>query len=540
MPRMTRWLAVTALVTTTAWARPSPLLSGTSIATPAAEAAADSPLAPGAGALAESVEVTVVNIDVVVRDRAGQQLAGLTRDDFVLFVDGKKVEISNFSGPPAPAGGAAVFAMSRESRAEAPVAPAAATAGTSGRQRLNLVVCVDSVNLLPYRRNRLLEQVRGFVRKSLSPDDLVMLVAFDPDFHLLHPFRSSASALGPELDKLIRSPALASEGGPDAADSRYFYARLERLVRSLGGLDGRKALFYVGNGRPDGGTFAALHRATTAANANLVTIYTFEATGLRVLADAEADRRQPGPPLEVEQLATWDRQDSLFSMARDTGGRSALNGNDFGQDFEEIAGDLEASYSLGFVPSHPGDGKIHQIRVEVVRRGARATYRESYRERTPDERLESEVEAALVHGFASNPLGAALEISGATAAARGLVRIALRLNVPLDKLALAPGPDGRSGNLSIFVAKLDDSRRRAPIQKLQVPLRFAEADFAKALATPFGYDLTLLVEPGRRRFAVAVRDDVSHLTSSLGEEIEVARTGARSAVVSRAGQPETR
>jgi VWFA-related protein len=539
MPRMTRWLAATVLVALTAWARPSASLSGTSFAAPAVRAGADT----GAGALAESVEVTVVNIDVVVRDRAGKQLAGLTRDDFVLFVDGKKVEIGNFSGPPAPAGGA-VSAMSREARAEAAAAPAAgtaaATAGAGGRQRLNLVVCVDSVNLQPFRRNRLLEQVRGFVRKSLLPDDLVMLVAFDPDFHLLHPFRSSASALGPELDTLIRRTALVSEGGPDAADANYFYARLERLLRSLGGLDGRKALFYVGNGRPGSGTFEALHRATTAANANLVTLYTFEATGLRVLADADADRRQPGPPPEVEQLAAWDRQDSLFSMARDTGGRSALNGNDFSQDFEEITGDLEASYSLGFTPSHPGDGKIHRIRVEVDRPGARATYRESYRERTPDERLEGEVEAALVHGFASNPLGAALEISGATPSAHGLVRVALKLSVPLDKLALVPGPDGRSGKLSIFVANLDDSRGRAPIQKLQVPLRFAEADFAKALASPFGYDLSLLVEPGRRRFALAVRDDVAHVTSSLGEEVEVARTGAKSAVVTRAGRPESR
>ncbi|MBV8200928.1 MAG: VWA domain-containing protein, partial [Acidobacteria bacterium] len=454
---------------------------------------------------------------VVVRDRAGKRLAGLTREDFALFVDGKKVEITNFSGPVLGA------------------APAPAPAA-GGRQRLNLVVCVDSVSLEPFRRNRVLEQVRGFVRKDLRPDDLVMLVSFDPDFHLRHPFRSSMSALGPELDAIAGSVPASMAGEGEATDPKYLYTQLERLLRSLGGLEGRKALLYVGNGRP--GAVDALHRVTTAANANLVTLFSFEAAGLRVHADAS--EWLPRESMEQEQMADWNRQDSLFSMARETGGRSALNGNDFSQDFDEIAGDLEAAYSLGFAPSRPGDGKIHQVRVEVDRQGARAAYRGSYRERTPDERLEGEVEAALVHGFAGNPLGAALEIAGATPAAAGLVRVALKLSVPLDRLALVPGPDGRTGQLSIFVADVAAGLGRASIRKLHVPLRIAEADFAKAQARPFDYDLTLVVAPGRRRLALAVRDDVARVSSALGEDIEVDAGGAGRAVVTRSGQPVSR
>ncbi|HYL05107.1 MAG TPA: VWA domain-containing protein [Thermoanaerobaculia bacterium] len=544
MARTMRSLVGVALVTMAAQGWPARRLSGTGFAAPAARAAAaETVLAPGPGALAESVEVTVVNIDVVVRDRTGRRVAGLTRDDFVLLVDGKKAEITNFSGP--SGAGAPAPAVTPEARTEAPAAADGAAAaeaaagrgaGTPGRQPLNVVVCVDNFDLQQFRRNRTLEQVRDFVRRRLQPDDQVMLVSFDPDFHVWHPFRGSAGALGPELDSMLRSMP-ESEGG-DAADDNHFYARLERLVRSLGGLAGRKALFYVGGGRAAGGSVDALHRLTTTANANLVTLYTLEATGLRV--HGGADQRLRGDSIEAEQLADWDRQDSLFSMARETGGRVAMNGNDFSQDFAEIAGDLDGAYSLGFAPVHPGDGKIHQIRVEVARPGTRATYRESYRERTADERLEGELTAALVHGFTANPLGATLEISGATPSGHGQVRIAMRLVVPRGNLAFVPGPNGRDGQVSIFVADLDDGLRRVPIQKLQVPLRFAEADFAKALAGSFGYDLTLIVEPGRRRFAVAVRDEVAHVSSTLSEEIEVAGNAAGRAAVKRTGQPGSR
>src|SRR5712692_243528 len=57
----------------------------------------------------ESIDVEVVNVDVVVTDRQGQAATGLGRDDFSVFEDGKAVPITNFyaaeesegGGPPA-------------------------------------------------------------------------------------------------------------------------------------------------------------------------------------------------------------------------------------------------------------------------------------------------------------------------------------------------------------------------------------------------------------------------------------------------------
>src|SRR5688572_12723836 len=45
----------------------------------------------------EEMVVRVIDIDVVVTDRKGNPITGLTREDFELFEDGKRVEIAYFS-----------------------------------------------------------------------------------------------------------------------------------------------------------------------------------------------------------------------------------------------------------------------------------------------------------------------------------------------------------------------------------------------------------------------------------------------------------
>jgi VWFA-related protein len=554
---------------------------------PAAQAAAGRP----DESFAESIEVTVVNVDVVVRDGAGKQVPGLTRGDFALFEDGKKVEITNFSVPAAL--GPAASAPPPAPAAPATPAPAAAgPAATAGeadaagkREQLYLVVFVDNANMYPFDRNRILKQLRGFLHKNVGPGDQVLLVTHDLGLHVRHAFRDSPSSLGAVLDKLEKESARGITSGLNArqvleqirdngcgrvdesqglargyaqsvlAEVKVTYANLHHLLESLGGLDGRKVLLYVGDGVPtQAGSDAfgliqelcnkvasfetlnaapLLHEVTAAANANRVTFYTLETANQRTTLSG-ADLAHPLGSFELEQQIRADRQDSLTSLARDTGGRAALNGADLRHDLDEIAADLDGSYSLGFMPSHAGDGKIHALRVEVKRPSLRVSSRASYRDRTPIERLEGQVEAALIHGYGDNPLTASLKLGMATPSEHGRVLVPVQVRVPFGKLAFIPQGDGRHGRVSIFAGNMDDHGGMSSIQRLQVPLRIPEADAKRVLASTLGYDVKLLLAPGRQRIAFAVRDDVARVSSCVTQEVEVDKKGTASAVAAGA------
>lgn len=537
----------------------------------------------------ETIEVSVVSIDVVVRDGEGNLVRGLTRADFKLFVDGRQVEISNFSATEPEAAKAATPPPAAQAT-PLPLEPAAPP------QHLALVLFVDNANMRPFDRNRLFKQIRTFLQKTLTPGDRVLLVTHDPGLHVRHSFRDDLASLAPTLDQIERESAVglnrdiskreeldmlrdvvkstgcsraASQAMSQAhaaaesalADERETYASLHHLLRSLGGLDGRKALLYVGDGMAThaGMDFfgmiqdlcpsqslaletldatAPMRQVIADANANLVSLYTLEARGLDPYVSVEHAGR-PLLSFETTRQVAIDRQDSLLNLARETGGRAAINGNDFSHDLEAISAELGTSYSLGFTPTQAGLGKAHQIRIQLDRPGLRASYRTSYRDRTPQERLEGQVEAALLHGQADNPLAASLKVGTATPAEHGRVLVPVQVRVPFAKLVLLPREDGRHGRVAIVVGDLDARGGMAPLQHMQLPLRIPEADAKRILSSHLGYGVKVLVEPGHQRLAFLIRDELARVSSCVTQEIEVDKAGTVNLVAAPPGTKAT-
>src|SRR5947208_1513310 len=103
-------------------------------------AAAQKPLIPGLG---ETIEVSIVNVDVFVTDSNGKRVRGLTKDDFEVFENGVKQPISNFAeytGETTSAQGAAA------------AAPAAAPAPAS-RQKRTIVLFLERF-FVPPQQNK--------------------------------------------------------------------------------------------------------------------------------------------------------------------------------------------------------------------------------------------------------------------------------------------------------------------------------------------------------------------------------------------------
>ena len=144
-----------------------------------------------AAAFSESIDVRVVNVEVVVTDRQGRRVHGLTASDFELLLDGRPVPLDYFSevregrAVAAPRRGVTIVPALR------PNAPV----GT------NFLVFIDDFFSIRRDRDRVLDRLEDDLAK-LAPTDRVAIVAFDGNtITKLTDWTSSSDRLAEALDE---------------------------------------------------------------------------------------------------------------------------------------------------------------------------------------------------------------------------------------------------------------------------------------------------------------------------------------------------
>src|SRR5687767_7947222 len=138
---------------------------------------------------------------------------------------------------------------------------------------------------------------------------------------------------------------------------------LEALATQMGGLrEGRKSILFFSQGPPLPPSSPNEHRyreAMEAANRGNVTIHVIDPRPLGSVGFGGAN--------------------TLRRIAADTGGRAIVNTNDPTEQLEGVMADASAYYLIGYTPTRRGnDGKFHEIKVRVKRRGVRVTARRGY------------------------------------------------------------------------------------------------------------------------------------------------------------------
>ncbi|MBV9496434.1 MAG: VWA domain-containing protein, partial [Acidobacteria bacterium] len=121
----------------------------------------------------ETIEVSLVNLDVIVTNRRGERVHGLTAADFEVLEDGKPRDISNFTE----------FRSQRTAEAAAsPVAnelPAApAPVQGEARPKRTIILFVDQVRLEPFKRDAVFAAMKQMLRDSVSPGDAVSILTW--------------------------------------------------------------------------------------------------------------------------------------------------------------------------------------------------------------------------------------------------------------------------------------------------------------------------------------------------------------------------
>jgi VWFA-related protein len=524
--------------------------------------------------LGEIVNVNVVNVDVYVTDKSGKRIQGLTKDDFEIYENGKKVGITNFyavdggkarmiGDEPVPA------AASAPAKPGPPGSPAAALPED---QRLRLVVYIDNFNLHPFNRNRVMRELRAFLGNKLSREDQVMLVTYDRELHVRRTFTSDPGLINDalvELEKISAQAVHADSERRDALrnieDARSVteaqgYARsyaqstfndlsfsidaLKEMVGSLAGMPGRKAVLYVSDGlqmiagqdvyyavqskfgeQATGltesmqfDTSRRFTELTATANANRVTFYTIDAAGLRVYSSISAENQTAGQGVYVDSIQISNLQAPLQMLAEKTGGVAIINANQVGPHLEKLAQDFGTYYSLGYTPPHYGDGRYYKIEVKVKQKGWQVRHREGYRDKSPDSRMTDGTLAALNFPFEDNPFGVELEFGQGSPRESGHYLVPVVVKIPLGKLVLVPREQTHEARVRLYIAAMDEKGGVSDVQQVQLPISIPAADLQGAMGKHYAYSVNLLMRRGDQKVAVGVRDDVA------GESSFVART----------------
>ncbi len=534
------------------------------------------------------LEVPLVSVDVYVADRQGRPIPGLGIDDFHLFEDGQPVEISHFYAAPGvtgPVDSPEIGAVAAVPIGAPPEPP---------NQDIYLVVFFDDTNLSRSRRRSAVDHIESFFRTDFPPGFKVMIIAYDGRIQVLQPFTSDIAeataaladanhraslSLSTDQEGLInemqRTRAMAN-ASPAQAESillnsgsaiyqqiqsyadqqehrtRSSCASLQKVFRSLSGLEGRKALLLVSDGvepRPGERLFrqwaetfgsepmweiqarqafnqAIQYDVTDAfvdvgqsANGYRVTLYTLSSiSGINNRAISAEYRLMDEGRLSVIQGMSEDLLKT--NLAATTGGRPLENSPALGDQLTEVAAELGSYYSLAYRPDHVGDGKYYRIKVDVDVDHAQVRHREGYYDTPENDRIDSRTLAAAIHGIAENPMGIQAQAFEATPRDDGTFLVPILVVVPVGGLVLVPAANDHQGRISIHLAVRDDEGGLSDLQRLEYPIPVPNDQLETALGKTVGFTVRLGVRRGNQRIAVGVLDEIGRTESVVTLEVD--------------------
>ena len=368
------------------------------------------------------VSVSIVRLDLTVRDKAGNIVRGLGKDDFTVAENGKPQEISTVYleelHPDAPPSAAPALSLTdgvrsaeRQAVAIAPTSgaarrtaaapPATATADPAPRPetlpgRRLVVLLFDTGSMQPEEVDRAIRSATEFVDKQMAPADVVAVTAFGQALQIVREFtvdkaliKRSLAALDPTSSTGADALASADTTIDDSEFGIFNNDRRLRAIRlvcdAMAPLNQRKALMYFSSGMARSGTDnnVQLRQTTNACNKANTSIYTVDSRGLQtVVAGGDASQRGAagadtfsGAGMMNQFSSAQSSKETLSTLATDTGGSAYLDANDFAPAFAKVQKDISAYYLIGYESSNPmHDGKYRRISVKLKGAAANQGY----------------------------------------------------------------------------------------------------------------------------------------------------------------------
>jgi VWFA-related protein len=380
----------------------------------------------------ESTGVTLVSVDVVVRDASGNPVPGLTDKDFTIKEDGKPQRIDTWSYQEVDSKAAASTdalnvldglenklrddvkrsAMSTKGEAAAQAAAAAIAEAEAVQNRRMMVLLFDVSSMQPEDTQRAVEAAQKFVDQQMGETDLVSVVSIGNRLNVLSDFSSDREDLygalqqlgyanGTLVDPTAITTALSDDASTTTTDDTTStdasfedfnndvrLRAIKTLCTTIGPINQRKAMMYFSAGMSRSGddNQIELNSATNTCRRGNVLLYPVDVRGLQaVVAGGSATSRTSGGTQLFNGRGALSgfnslnqSQSTLSTLAADTGGRAFTDSNDFGDAFKRVQKDLAAYYLLGYSSTNTSkDGKFRRIEVTVNRKDLKGLHIEA-------------------------------------------------------------------------------------------------------------------------------------------------------------------
>ncbi|MEO7190877.1 MAG: VWA domain-containing protein [Vicinamibacterales bacterium] len=289
-------------------------------------------------------------------------------------------------------------------------APAAEPAGVTDLPGRRLIVLLfDTSSMQPEEIDRAIKSANQYVDKQMTVADLVAIASVGQSLTILRDFTADRDLLKTTLSAfdvtagtgfeqpLAAEVADAAEDADPADlpldDSEFGIFNNDRRLRAmkvlaeaLAPIDQKKAILYFSSGISRSGTDnqVELRAVINAANKANTSIYPVDSRGLTAVVPGGAagggggrgggggGRGGGGSSVfsgrsMLSQFSSLNSsQETLSTLASDTGGQAFLDTNDFGPAFTRVLRDMSAYYLLGYSSSNSAqDGKFRKISVKL-------------------------------------------------------------------------------------------------------------------------------------------------------------------------------
>ncbi len=506
---------------------------------------------PSNGPARFGVTSQLVVEDVIIRAKDGSPITGLKASDFTITEDGKPQKISVFdfqkleeqpAEPRIPPPGKEPSVLAERIDVKPPVSSVTANAiapETPGnlkyRDRRLMVLYFDMTSMPLADQIRSQDAAVKFLRTQITPSDLVAIMTFSSDIKVVQDFTDDRDLLerdikkltigeGQGLDETISDDSASDTGAAFQQDDTEFnifntdrqLAALENAARMLSSLNEKKALVYFSSGITRNGldNQAQLVATINAAIRANVAFYPIDARGLVAQAPlGDATKGAPGSQAmytgsssSAVQTNLQGTQESLYTLAADTGGKALLDNNDLSMGIVQAQKDINSYYIIGYYSTNEAlDGRFRRIKITIGDAAlrtkiAKLDYRQGYFagkefRKENDQDREQQLAQALTLGDPITDMDLAMELDYFRLA-RDRYFVPLAVKIPGTEIELAQHGGAESTRFD-FIGQVKDAKGNVVANvRDNIPVKLKGETAQQLAKTTLEYDTGFTLPPG--------------------------------------------